>query len=53
MLRHRIITNFTARSEGLTPDDIIAKLLEAVPSDDRLYEMEAFKELGADAAAVP
>ena len=38
VLRHRIIPNFTAQSEGLTTDDIIAKLLATVPSDERLYE---------------
>jgi MoxR-like ATPase len=31
VLRHRIITNFAADSEGLTPLDIIKKLLEEVP----------------------
>jgi MoxR-like ATPase len=37
VLRHRIIPNFAARSEGLTPDAIVGKLLEAIPSDERLY----------------
>jgi MoxR-like ATPase len=31
VLRHRIITNFTAESEGVTPDKVVDKLLEAVP----------------------
>jgi MoxR-like ATPase len=31
VLRHRIITNFTAQSEGVTPDGVIDKLLAAVP----------------------
>ncbi|MCG3178140.1 MAG: ATPase RavA [Phycisphaerae bacterium] len=29
VLRHRIITNFTAQSEGISPDDIVEKLLDA------------------------
>lgn len=31
VLRHRIFTNFTADSEGITADDIVKKLVEAVP----------------------
>ena len=38
VLRHRIIPNFAAQSEGLTADDIIVKLLEEIPSDERLYD---------------
>jgi len=45
ILRHRIIPNFTAQSEGLTTDDIIKKLLETVPTDERLYD-------GKSAAAI-
>ncbi|HUT01868.1 MAG TPA: MoxR family ATPase [Phycisphaerae bacterium] len=37
VLRHRIIPNFAAQSEGLTPDDIIRKLMEEIPTDERLY----------------
>ena len=36
VLRHRIIPNFAARSEGMTPDSLIAKLLETVPADEKL-----------------
>ncbi|MBI4576021.1 MAG: AAA family ATPase [Planctomycetes bacterium] len=32
VLRHRIITNFTAEAEGVTPDTIIQRLLETTPS---------------------
>jgi len=32
ILRHRIITTFHADAEGITPDAIIARLLEAVPN---------------------
>jgi len=32
VLRHRILTNFHAQSEGVTTDELINKLLESVPS---------------------
>jgi MoxR-like ATPase len=38
VLRHRIIPNFAARSEGLTPDDIVRRLMETIPADERLHE---------------
>jgi MoxR-like ATPase len=38
ILRHRIIPNFAARSEGMTPDALIEKLLEEIPSGEKLYE---------------
>jgi MoxR-like ATPase len=31
ILRHRLITNFTAQSEGVTVDDVIARILKEVP----------------------
>ncbi len=37
ILRHRIIPNFAARSEGMTPDKLIEKLLTELPADDKLY----------------
>ncbi|MEO5618071.1 MAG: MoxR family ATPase [Candidatus Eisenbacteria bacterium] len=33
VLRHRIVTNFTAEAEGVKPDRIIADLLKSVPSE--------------------
>lgn len=36
ILRHRIIPNFSAQSEGVTADDIIRKILEAVPKNEKL-----------------
>ena len=33
VLRHRIMTNFNAEAEGIKPDDIIRRLLDAVPAD--------------------
>ena len=41
VLRHRIIPNFAARSEGMTSDTLIAKLLEEVPSDEKLLAKKA------------
>jgi MoxR-like ATPase len=32
ILRHRVIPNFYAEAEGITPDRIVAQLLEAVPA---------------------
>jgi len=34
VLRHRIVTNFTAQAEGITSDDIIDKLLAEVRVDE-------------------
>ncbi len=45
VLRHRIIPNFAAQSEGLTTDDIIDRLLEHVPADERLYDGKAASEI--------
>jgi len=36
VLRHRIIPNFAAQSEGVTADDITRKILEAIPKDEKL-----------------
>ena len=33
VLRHRIVTNFTAEAEGIKPDRIVADLLKTVPTD--------------------
>jgi len=38
VLRHRIIPNFAARSEGMTSDTLIEKLLEEMPADEKLYD---------------
>ncbi len=51
MLRHRIVTNFNAEAEGVKPDDIVARLTEIIPSDDRdtadRRVPEVFKTAGA------
>jgi MoxR-like ATPase len=36
IFRHRIIPNFAAQSEGVTPDDITRKILESIPKDEKL-----------------
>jgi len=41
ILRHRIIPNFAARSEGMTADTLIEKLLEEIPSDEKLLARKA------------
>ncbi|RMG32827.1 MAG: MoxR family ATPase [Planctomycetota bacterium] len=48
VLRHRIVTNFAAESEGIRPDEVIEKLLQETPSkegeltrDPRLQEVFA------------
>ena len=38
IMRHRIIPNFAARSEGMTSDRLIGRLLEEMPADDKLYK---------------
>ena len=38
VLRHRIITNFNAEAEGLKPDDIVQRLIKAVPVDEHEAE---------------
>jgi MoxR-like ATPase len=35
VLRHRIITNYSAAAEGITPDHIIGKLIDIVPDKER------------------
>ena len=36
IFRHRLVPNFAAQSEGVTPDDITRKILEAVPQKEKL-----------------
>jgi MoxR-like ATPase len=36
IFRHRLVPNFAAQSESVTPDDITRKILEAVPKDEKL-----------------
>jgi len=41
ILRHRVIPNFAARSQGETSDSLIAKLLAEIPSDEKLLSQKA------------
>ena len=36
VLRHRIICNFTAQSEGITRDEVVRRLLERIPKTEKL-----------------
>lgn len=48
VLRHRILTNFTATSEGITPDRVVKQMLEETPSKDGdLTKDERFKKIFA------
>ncbi|HZT79387.1 MAG TPA: MoxR family ATPase, partial [Gemmataceae bacterium] len=48
VLRHRILTNFTAASEGVTTDTVIKRLLEETPSrENDLLRDERFKKIFA------
>jgi len=49
VLRHRVLTNFRAEAEGITPDTVVDRLLEAIPAHDRgaLAEAGARGELRA------
>jgi MoxR-like ATPase len=33
VLRHRIVTNFNAEADGVTPDHVIDRLLESTPAE--------------------
>ena len=35
ILRHRIIPNFAARSEGMTSDSLVERLLKEIPTGDK------------------
>src|SRR5438874_258450 len=48
VLRHRILTNFTAASEGITTDTVIERLLKETPSrEGELTRDERFKKIFA------
>jgi MoxR-like ATPase len=48
VLRHRILTNFTAASEGVTSDTVIKRLIEETPSrEGELTRDERFKKIFA------
>jgi MoxR-like ATPase len=35
VMRHRIMTNFNAEAEGVKPDDIVERLIEMIPADEK------------------
>jgi MoxR-like ATPase len=48
VLRHRILTNFTAASEGVMPDQVIERILKETPSrEGELTRDERFKRIFA------
>jgi MoxR-like ATPase len=48
VLRHRLVVNFAAESEGITTDDIIDRLLETTPThEDDLARDERFQRMFA------
>ena len=38
ILRHRMGLNFAAHAEGVSTDDVVKRLLESIPSEERLYD---------------
>ncbi|MFO0849100.1 MAG: MoxR family ATPase [Gemmataceae bacterium] len=48
VLRHRILTNFTAASEGVTTDQVVRRIIEETPTKDGdLEKDERFKKIFA------
>ena len=48
VLRHRLVVNFSAESEGVTPDDVIQKLIEVTPvREDELTNDTRFQKIFA------
>ena len=48
VLRHRIVVNFAAESDGITSDDVIQQLIEATPSkEDELTNDARFQKIFA------
>jgi MoxR-like ATPase len=35
VLRHRVLTNYNAEADGVTPDDVVKRLLQTIPRDDK------------------
>ena len=48
VLRHRIVVNFAAESDGVTSDDIVDRLLASTPArEDELVNDARFKAIFA------
>jgi MoxR-like ATPase len=49
VLRHRLMTNFTADSEGITDEDVIDRLIENMPEpDEEAYAQKARKKSASE-----
>ena len=44
VLRHRLFTNFNADAEGIGPDQVVEKLIEAVPEGGGDYSRDTGRE---------
>jgi MoxR-like ATPase len=48
VLRHRLVVNFAAESEGVTTDELVGQLLDATPThEDELTDDERFQKIFA------
>lgn len=48
VLRHRLIVNYTAESDGITPDDVVDRLLQSLPArEDELSSDPRFRKVFA------
>ncbi len=48
VLRHRLVLNFAAESEGVTPDDVVEQLIETTPTkEDELTHDARFQKIFA------
>jgi MoxR-like ATPase len=48
VLRHRLVVNFAAESDGVTSDDIVERLLETTPThEDELLHDDRFQKIFA------
>ena len=46
VLRHRLVINFAADSEGITPDDVVAQVLQSIPArEDELTRDPRFRQM--------
>jgi MoxR-like ATPase len=47
-LRHRLVVNFAAESEGVTPDQVVDRLLQITPAqEDELTRDARFQKIFA------
>jgi MoxR-like ATPase len=48
VLRHRVVMNFAAESEGVTPDDVVERVIQATPAkEDELTNDARFQKIFA------